>query len=257
MGRLENKVAIVTGAASGFGANIAQAIVREGGKVIAADIDIEGGQNITEQLNKSSPDSAAFVDFDCTKKVAWEVGLQTAIDKWGKLDIVCSNAGVSYRRKPTAEVTEDEFDRVMGVNVKALYQAVVVIVPYFEKMKRGVFCSTSSVAGGRVRPGQGIYGCSKGAVNNLIQALAAKYGPSGIRFNAVAPLRAPTKIVGVIQGEGWKDSKEEWEKFGKTVPLQRVTTMEDISNAVVYLISEEAAFVTGVILPVDGGRLAV
>lgn len=165
MGRLENKVAIVTGAASGFGTSIAETIVREGGRVIVADIDVKGGKAVEDRLNEYSPDSAVFVDFDCSKKAAWEDGLKAAVDKWGKLDIVCSNAGIGYLRRPSAEVTEDEYDRLMAVNVKAMYQAVVVIVPHFEKQGAGVFCCTSSVAGLRVRAGGAFYGASKGALN--------------------------------------------------------------------------------------------
>jgi 3-oxoacyl-[acyl-carrier protein] reductase len=168
---------------------------------------------------------------------------------------VVNNAGTTYSKKPSTEVSEDEFDRVLNVNVKSIYWSVAVVVPYFVKQGGGVVLNTSSVAGTRVRAGQVFYGGTKGFVNTITQGLAAEYGSAGIRVNAICPLRGATGLLEMFSGV--PDSAEERERFGKTVPLGRMSEPEDIANAAVFLASDEAKFISGTCLPVDGGRLAV
>jgi 3-oxoacyl-[acyl-carrier protein] reductase len=172
MGRLQGKVAIITGASSGFGEAIAKAYAREGANVIIADIAVEGGQRVEEEINNASGSSnlgkgpAIFLKFDCTRRDAWEKGLQLAKEKFGKLDIVFNNAGTTYKKQPSVDVEEEEFDRIVSVNVKSIYQSVKVVMPYFvERKEGGQFINTSSVAGTRVRPGMVWYGGTKGFVN--------------------------------------------------------------------------------------------
>jgi 3-oxoacyl-[acyl-carrier protein] reductase len=183
-----------------------------------------------------------------------------------------NNAGTTYKKKPSIEVTEEEFDKIIAVNVKSIYLSVAVVVPYFVSKKSGAFVNTSSVAGIKVRPGQVFYGGTKGFLNTvcvlpcrqnvwadpspqITQGLAAEYGPEGVRFNSVCPLRGATGLLEMFSGV--PDTPEEREKFAKSVPLGRMSEPRDVANAAVFLASDEAAFITGVNMPVDGGRLAV
>ena len=154
MGRLEGKVALVTGAGSGFGEAMAKAFAREGASVIIADIVTEGGRRVVREIEEAkSPGKAAFLSMDCTKERAWKEALEFSTQQMGKLDIVCNNAGTTYKKKPSIDVTEQEFDQIMNVNVKSIYLSVTVLMPYFIERRSGVYLNTSSVAGTRVRPG--------------------------------------------------------------------------------------------------------
>lgn len=174
MGRLEAKVALVTGAAGGFGEAIARGYAREGAHVVIADIAIDKAEQLAKELtDKSDHVNALAVSFDCTKRADWENGLKATLDKFGKLDIIVNNAGTTYHKKPSTEVTEAEFDKIIAVNTKSIYHSVAVVMPYFVEQKSGVFLSTSSVAGTKVRPGQVFYGGTKGFVNTVSCSQAA------------------------------------------------------------------------------------
>lgn len=170
MSRLQGKVAIVTGAGSGFGEAIAHGYVSQGAHVIVADIAIEGGKRVVQEIgDKKYPGggSAIFVEFNVTKRSSWEEGLRIAKEKFGKLDIVVNNAGTTYRKQPSVDVSEADFDKIIAVNVKSIYLSVSVVMPYFIEAKSGVYLNTSSVAGTRVRPGQVFYGGTKGFLNTV------------------------------------------------------------------------------------------
>lgn len=258
MGRLSGKVAIVTGAGSGFGEAIAHGFVAEGANVLIADIAVKNGQRVTDEISKkgyTNGGSAVFVEFNVTKRSDWENALEVAKSSFGKVDIVVNNAGTTYKKKPSVEVTEADFDKIIAVNVKSIFLSVSVIMPYFVERASGVYLNTSSVAGTRVRPGQVFYGGTKGFLNTVTQGLAAEYGPSGVRINSICPLRGATGLLEMFSG--MPDTPEERAKFALSVPLRRMSEPDDIKNAAIYLASDEAAFVSGVNLPVDGGRLAV
>lgn len=170
MGRLTGKVAIVTGAGSGFGEAIAHGFASEGAHVIVADIAVAAGEKVVADIgakNYSGGGSAVFADFNVVSRDAWAAGLALAKDKFGKLDIVVNNAGTTYKKQPSMEVSEADFDKVVAVNIKSIYMSVSVIMPYFVERKHGVFLNTSSVAGTRVRPGQVFYGGTKGFLNTV------------------------------------------------------------------------------------------
>jgi 3-oxoacyl-[acyl-carrier protein] reductase len=178
MGRLQGKVALITGAGSGFGEAIAKFFSKEGAHVIIADIATEKGQRVTREITDAKLEgygSVIFLQFDCTKRQDWQDGLKLAQDQFGKLDIVVNNAGTTYYKKPSIEVTEDEFDNIIAVNMKSIYHSVVVVMPYFAEQKSGVFINTSSVAATRVRPGQVFYGGTKGFVNTVSISLLMKH----------------------------------------------------------------------------------
>jgi NAD(P)-dependent dehydrogenase (short-subunit alcohol dehydrogenase family) len=185
--RLEGKVAIVTGAASGFGKGIATKFVEEGAKVLIADLSIDAGTAVAKELGCS------FAKADVTKSADWQNLLEEAIKTFGHLDIVVNNAGATYANKPTEDVTEKDFDLVMNVNVKSIYLSTNVIVPYFLEQKRpGSFIQIASTAGIRPRPRLTWYNASKAAVINATKTMAVEYGPAQIRFNAVSPVVGST-----------------------------------------------------------------
>lgn len=148
--------------------------MHEGASVIIADISTEGGSRVAREIAATNPANGAtatFLEFDVTKREAWERGLALAKEKHGRLDVVVNNAGTTYRKKPSVEVTEEEFDRVYNVNVKSVYWSVAVVMPYFVERKGGAYINTSSVAGMKVRPGQVFYGGTKGFVNTVSRSI--------------------------------------------------------------------------------------
>ncbi len=170
MGRLNGKVALITGAGSGFGEAIAKLFSKEGAHVLIADIATESGQRVAHEITSARLEGhgeAVFVNFDCTKSQAWKDGLKLAQDRFGTLNIVVNNAGTTYTKKPSTEVTEEEFDKIIAVNTKSIYHSVVEVMPYFASQKHGVFLNTSSVAGYKTRPGQVFYGGTKGFLNTV------------------------------------------------------------------------------------------
>lgn len=188
-GRLEGKVAIVTGGASGFGKGIAAKFTGEGAKVIIADLSRESAEAAAKELGCHS--SVA----DVTKREHWQALLKLATEQFGGLDIIVNNAGTTYKNKPTIEVTDQDFDLVMEVNVKSIYLSTSVLVPYFLENKRpGVFIQIASTAGIRPRPGLTWYNASKAAVSNATKTMAVEYGPQKIRFNAVSPVVGSTGL---------------------------------------------------------------
>lgn len=186
-GRLQDKVAIVTGSASGFGRGIANKFVDEGAKVVIADLAKESGEKAAADLG------GLFVYTDVTKRESWETLLNTTLETYGKLDIVVNNAGATYHNKPTAEVTDDDFELCMNVNIKSIYLSSSVIVPYFTQNSRpGCFIQISSTAALRPRPGLTWYNASKAAVGTATKTMAVEYGPKQIRFNCVCPVVGST-----------------------------------------------------------------
>jgi len=186
-GRLDGKVAIVTGAASGFGKGIATKFVSEGAKVVIADVSAEAGDAVATELG------AVFARVDVTKREDWARVLQRTIDTHGALDIVVNNAGATYSNKPTEAVSDADFDLCMNVNVKSVHLSTSVVLPYFLENKRpGCFIQIASTAGIRPRPGLTWYNASKAAVTIATKTMAVEYGPKHIRFNAVSPVVGST-----------------------------------------------------------------
>ncbi|OCT52451.1 4-formylbenzenesulfonate dehydrogenase TsaC1/TsaC2 [Cladophialophora carrionii] len=247
VGRLEGKVAIVTGGGSGFGAGIATKFVQEGAKVLIADLSEENGTKVAQSLG------AEYLPANVTKRSDWEALLKKAIDSFGGLDIIVNNAGTTYKNKPTEDVTDDEFDLVFNVNVKSIYLSSSVLVPYFiENNRPGSFIQIASTAGIRPRPGLTWYNASKAAVSNASKTMAVEYAPKQIRFNAVCPVVGSTGLTHLFLGK--PDTEENRKGFVSTIPLGRGSTPKDVANACCYLASDEAEFITGVNLEVDGGR---
>lgn len=249
MGRLDGKVAIVTGGGSGFGAGISKAFATEGAKVLVCDINQTGGE-ATAQTN---PTSLSFHKMDVTKASDWESAISTVIQKWGRADILVNNAGTSYTNKPTLEVTEEEFQKVFDVNVKGVYLGCNAWIPQVvERKEGGVIINIASVGATRPRPGLVWYNASKGAVWNATKGLAAEYGPHQIRVNSICPLVTGTGLFSAFTG--MEDTPENREKFIFNVPMGRIGEIDDVTSACIFLASSESKFITGVNLEVDGGR---
>ena len=170
MGRLEGKVALITGGGSGFGEAMAHSFVKEGADVLIGDFVVDSGKRVESNIASKSylgGGTAVFVEHNVVKKEDWEKALDLAKTKFGKLDIVVNNAGTTYKKQPSMGVTEEDFDRVLNVNCKSICWSVAVIMPYFVERKTGVYVNTSSTAGARTRPGQVFYGGTKGFLNTV------------------------------------------------------------------------------------------
>jgi 3-oxoacyl-[acyl-carrier protein] reductase len=247
--RLQGKTALITGAGSGFGEGIAKTFAREGARVGVVDINLEGARRVASEIGTS----AIAVKADMTSMAETGLAVQaTAEFGGGRIDIVVNNAGWSHRNKPMLEVTEEEFDRVYAINVKAIFHMSRAIIPHYRAKGGGVILNIGSTAGIRPRPGLTWYNSTKGAVNLLSRSMAVELAPDRIRVNCVAPVIGATGLL--EQFMGMPDTPENRAKFLGTIPLGRFSTPADIANACLYLASDEAEFVTGVVLEVDGGR---
>ncbi len=246
--KLEGKVAIVTGAASGFGRAIAERFALEGARVVLADINGAGVRELAAQLG----DHVAAVACDVSQKVDVDAMVRAATEAFGGLDIVVNNAGTTHKNRPLLEVGEAEFDRIYAVNVKSIYLSTLAAVPQMEKRGAGTIINIASTAGVRPRPGLTWYNGSKGAVITLTKSLAVELAPKNIRVNAINPVMGETGLL--TQFMGMPDTSENRAKFVATIPLGRLSRPHDIANAALFLAEPASSFITGVALEVDGGR---
>ncbi len=248
--RLEDKVALVTGAGSGFGAGIAQRFAQEGAEVVVNDVNAENGEGVVKTI-RDAGGKAAFLLGDVSKDGDTKGLLAGTLKHFGRVDIVVNNAGVSHRNQPVLDVSEAEFDRVYAINVKSIFWSTQHFVPYFRKQGGGTFINIASTAGVRPRPGLVWYNGSKGAVIVISKTLAVELAPDKIRVNCINPVAGDTPLLATFMGQ---DTPQMREKFIGTIPLGRLSQPLDIANAALFLASDEAAFITGACLEVDGGR---
>jgi 3-oxoacyl-[acyl-carrier protein] reductase len=249
MAQLDNKIAIVTGAASGFGACIAQRYVEEGARVVLADINFDAA----DRLAKTLGNQAIAVACDVTQGDQVQAAVDLCVSHFGIPDIVVNNAGTTHRNQPLMDVDEATFDRVFAVNVKSIFHMTRAVVPLMRERRSGSIINVGSVAGIRPRPGLTWYNGSKGAVNLLSKSLAVELGPDGIRVNNICPVMGETALL--EQFMGVPDTPENRARFVATIPLGRLSKPDDIAAVAVFLATDGAAFLNGVELPVDGGRV--
>jgi 3-oxoacyl-[acyl-carrier protein] reductase len=245
--RLANKIALVTGAGSGFGEGIARTFAREGAKVVIADINEKAARDVAAAIGRN----AIAIRADVSQRADVDAAVKAALDAFGGLDILVNNAGINFNRAPLTEVTEEQFDRIFAVNVKSIYLFAQAVVPHFRKVGSGVIINIGSTAGLRPRPGLTWYNTSKGAVNLASKSMAVELAPDKIRVCAIAPTIGETALLASFMGG---DSEELRAKFRAGVPLGRLSTPQDVANAALFLASDEADFLTGVVLEVDGGK---
>ena len=249
--RLQGKTAIVTGGGSGFGEGIAKTFAREGANVVVNDLNGAAAERVASEIAVSGGKAIA-VPGDVTKQADWQTLFDASIEDFGSVQVVVNNAGTTHRNKPVMDITEAEFDRVYAVNVKSIYFSVTQFVPYFRKVGGGSFINIASTAGVRPRPGLIWYNGSKAAVIIASKALAVELGPDRIRVNCINPVMGETGLLSEFMG--MEDTPANRQKFLATIPLGRLSTPQDIANAALYLASDDAEFITGVALEVDGGR---
>lgn len=247
MQRLAGKVAVVTGAAQGFGYGIAETFAREGAKVACLDIRAEAAKDAAAKIGHG----AFGIACDVSKGDEVKAAIEKTVAALGEIDIVVNNAGTTHRNQSMLTVTEEEYDRVFAVNVKSIYHMAQAVVPRMKAKGGGVFINIGSTAGLRPRPGLAWYNATKGAVNLLSKSMAVELAPDRIRVCALAPVAGDTPLLAAFMGE---DTPEKRAAFKASVPLGRFSTPQDIANAALFLASEEANFLTGVVLEVDGGR---
>ena len=248
--RLENKVAIVTGAGSGFGEGIVRKFVSEGCKVAIVDINVEGGQRVSESIQASGANSI-FIEGDVSTRSGWEDIVALTSEKYGGFDIVVNNAGFTHRNQSMFKVTEEDYERIYAVNVKSLFWSVKNVAPVLERRGGGVMITVASTAGIRPRPGLTWYNGSKAAAILTSRSMAIELAPKKIRVNVVNPVMGETAMLKDFMGS---DTAENRKKFESTIPLGRLSQPEDVAGAALYLAADEASFITGACIEVDGGR---
>jgi 3-oxoacyl-[acyl-carrier protein] reductase len=249
--RLKDKVAIVTGSGSGFGEGIAKRFAQEGAKVVINDIDRQSGDRVARDI-RAGGGVARFVRADVAVNAEVRAMVEETLSHFGRVDCMVNNAGVTHRNQPMLEVKEDEFDRIYAVNVKALYLAALHVVPVMRAQGGGNIITTASTAGLRPRPGLTWYNGSKGAAITLTKSMAAELAKDKIRVNCLCPVIGETGLTEMFMGV--PNTPENRAKFLATIPLGRMSTAADLAAAALYLASDEANFITGVALEVDGGR---
>jgi 3-oxoacyl-[acyl-carrier protein] reductase len=247
--RLQGKIAIVTGAASGFGEGIARRFAAEGARVVVADLNLGGAQRVAGEIG------GVAVGGDVSKGPDVAAIVQAAQRSFGGLDVVVNNAGTTHRNQPMLEVDEATFDRVYAVNVKSIYWMAQAAVPVLRQQGRGgSIINIGSTAGISPRPGLVWYNGTKGAVNIITKAMALELAKENIRVNSVCPVIGATALVADFMGG--EDTPALRERFLASIPLGRMSTPADVANACLWLAEDSSSFITGVLLPVDGGRTA-
>ena len=250
--KLKDRVAIVTGGASGIGAASAIAFAAEGARVLVVDVDEAGSKKTVEQIEKGGGRAVALQS-DVTRAADNRAVVERALALWSRLDIVFANAGVPQWKTEVEDVEEDVFDRIMAVNVKGVFLAAKYALPVMKRERRGVFLVTASTAAIRPRPGGQVYAASKGAVVTLTKGLALEAAPFGVRVVAIAPVATYTPMLPTFMNRQEID-EESLARYVATVPLGRLNQPEDIARTAVFLASDEAAMITGSCVEVDGGR---
>jgi len=246
--KLKDKIAIVTGGASGFGKAIAETYAKEGAKVMVADINGQGARDVANGIGAA----ATHIACDVSKKQDVEAMVAETVKAFGGLDIMVNNAGYTHKNQSLMNIGEEEFDRIFDVNVKAIYLATLACVPEMEKRGGGVIINTASTAGVRPRPGLTWYNGSKGAAIVLTKSMAVELAPKKIRVCAINPVIGETGMLELFMG--MPDTPENRAKFLATIPLGRMSKPSDIANAALFLADPASEFITGVALEVDGGR---
>ena len=250
--RVSGKSIIVTGAGGGIGEGIARRLAAEGAAVIVNDINATLGEKVTADITAAGG-RARFVAGDVTQGDDWHTLVAAAQDFGGRLDVIVNNAGWTHRNRPMLEVSEAEFDKVYDVNMKSIYWSAIHGVPAMQQAGGGSFINIASTAGLRPRPGLTWYNGSKGAVIITSKSMAAELGPDNIRVNCINPVFNPDTGLSAEFAGGPVDEARR-ARFLATIPLGRFSTALDVANAALYLASDEAAFISGVCIEVDGAR---
>jgi 3-oxoacyl-[acyl-carrier protein] reductase len=250
--RLKDRVAIVTGGASGIGAASAVAMAREGARVLVVDLNEPAAKAVVEQIEKAGGQAAA-ARADVTRAADNQAIVEQATSRWGRLDVFFANAGVPQWKTDLEDVEETVFDQIFAVNVKGVWLGARSALPVMKRARRGVFLITASTSAIRPRPGGQTYAASKGAVITLAKAMALEMAPHGVRVVAIAPVATHTPMLPTFMNKREVD-EEGLRQYVATVPLGRLNQPEDLAATAVFLASDDAAMITGSCVEVDGGR---
>ena len=243
--RLKNKIAIVTGGGSGFGAGIVKKFIQEGAKVVVADINLENAKKV-------AMDTGGFaVEVDVSNSLSFKNLVDKTLEKFGKIEIMVNNAGITHLPNSMEDISEAEFDKIFAVNSKSVFFSAKYLVPKMTSIGGGNILNVASTAGISPRPNLSWYNATKGWMISATKAMAIELASKRIRVNALAPVAGETPLLKSFMGG---DTPEKREKFLSTIPIGRFSTPNDMGNAACFLCSEEASMITGVVLQVDGGR---
>ena len=243
--RLKNKIAIVTGGGSGFGAGIVKKFIQEGAKVVVADINLENAEKV-------AMDTGGFaVEVDVSNSLSFKNLVDKTLEKFGKIEIMVNNAGITHLPNSMENISEAEFDKIFAVNSKSVFFSAKYLVPKMTSIGGGNILNVASTAGISPRPNLSWYNATKGWMISATKAMAIELASKRIRVNALAPVAGETPLLKSFMGG---DTPEKREKFLSTIPIGRFSTPDDMGNAACFLCSEEASMITGVVLQVDGGR---
>jgi NAD(P)-dependent dehydrogenase (short-subunit alcohol dehydrogenase family) len=249
--RLDGKVAIVTGAANGMGRSEALIFAREGAKVVVGDLLETEGRQVADTI-KAAGGQAVFVKLDVVNEAEWEKAVKATVDTFGKLDVLVNNAGISGTFDPDS-LSTSAWDRILEINAKGVFLGMKHAIPAMQRAGGGSIVNISSISGVVGQLGIHMaYNASKGAVRTMTKSAAVQYAKDGIRVNSVHPgMLPPMKSSKGSADPAWR------EKMIRAVPLKREGRVEEVAHAVLFLASDEASYITGVELPVDGGFLAM
>lgn len=248
MGKLENKTAFITGAGSGMGKAQAVLFAKEGASVIAADINVEGVKETEKQIKEAGGEALA-VEIDVSSKTSVEEAVQKGLEKYGAIDVLSNTAGILDGYAPTLETSEELWDKILNINLKGVYYVTNAVLPQMIKRSGGVVINIASIAAFVAGGGGAAYTSAKHAIAGYTKQLSFDYGQKGIRANAIAPGAVETGMTKQIFEEGSAAVME----AVNSVPAGRYGQAEEIAAAALFLASEDASFVHGAILPVDGG----
>jgi NAD(P)-dependent dehydrogenase (short-subunit alcohol dehydrogenase family) len=251
MGALSGKVALVTGAASGIGRQSALAFARAGAKVVVSDVTVDAGEETVSMIKKAGGE-AFFVRADVSKSGDVNALVAKTVEKYGKLDCAHNNAGIEGVLGPCGECTEENWDRTIAINLTGVFLCCKAEIAQFLKQGGGVIVNTASVAGLVGFAGIPAYTASKHGVNGLTKQIALDYAKANIRVNSVCPGVIKTPMIDRFTG----GDPEALKAFTATEPVGRLGLPEEIADAVVYLCTDQASFITGINMPVDGGFIA-
>ena len=243
--RLKNKIAIVTGGGSGFGAGIVKKFIQEGAKVVVADINLENAEKV------AMASGGLAVEVDVSNSLSFKNMVDKTLEKFGKIEIMVNNAGITHLPNSMENISEAEFDKIFAVNSKSVFFSAKYLVPKMTSIGGGNILNVASTAGISPRPNLSWYNATKGWMISATKAMAIELASKKIRVNALAPVAGETPLLKSFMGG---DTPEKREKFLSTIPIGRFSTPNDMGNAACFLCSEEASMITGVVLQVDGGR---
>ena len=243
--RLKNKIAIITGGGSGFGAGIVKKFIQEGAKVVVADINLKNAKKV-------AMDTGGFaIEVDVSNSLSFKNMVDKTLEKFGKIEIMVNNAGITHLPNSMENISEAEFDEIFAVNSKSVFFSAKYLVPKMISIGGGNILNVASTAGISPRPNLSWYNATKGWMISATKAMAIELASKRIRVNALAPVAGETPLLKSFMGG---DTPEKREKFLSTIPIGRFSTPNDMGNAACFLCSEEASMITGVVLQVDGGR---